>query len=503
MREIRTQVVVAGAGPVGLWLAGELRVGGVDVLLIDQASQRTDDRRAGSLQSRTLEVFDQRGYLEPMLAAGSPGQYAHYSGIVLSLEDFDVPYRYALQLFQDRVERLLEKRVTQLGVRPTWGTAVIGLSQDADEVVVRAQTAEGEVLIHADYVVGCDGGHSAVRKLAGIGFSGTDPTLSAIAADPVVMDDPPVIEGFPFDRPGTNGHYTILLAAEGWYRVGVVEYDPSLAEREPSADELRAAMRRVIGSDFGLHDTDRVKLFGDTTRQADRYRDGRVLLAGDAAHVHFPAGGQGLNTGVQDAANLGWKLAAVVRGDATADLLDTYHTERHFAGEIVQKNTRAQVALNRPDEHHRPLRETMRWLATEPTVTKVLGGMISALALRYPSEAGGMAGMRLPDVHVRTTDGDVRLFELLRRGRPLLVVLTDGMDLSDVAEGWAGRIDLVTGTATVPEWTLPQGERIAVPEVMLVRPDGYVGWSSTAGIDGLVEALGTWCGPVREASQQR
>jgi 2-polyprenyl-6-methoxyphenol hydroxylase-like FAD-dependent oxidoreductase len=318
---IMATVVIAGAGPVGLMLAGELRLGGVDVVLLDRLPSRTGESRAGGIHPRTMEVLDQRGILDGFLAAGQVLQAGHFAGLRLDFSGFATRYPFSLAILQARVERLLERHVNDLGVRVRWSAEVTGVRQDDTGVVVTVRGPAGTEELAADYLVGCDGGRSAVRKLAGIGFPGTDATMTSLLGD-VELADPPANSVFQERR--ELGNFSVFGFEPGWYRVMTSQYDRVIDRDAPvGVEDLRTALRRIAGTDFGLHSPRWVSRFSDAARQADRYRAGRVLLAGDAAHIHYPAGGQGLNTGVQDAVNLGWKLAMVARGQAPATLLDS------------------------------------------------------------------------------------------------------------------------------------------------------------------------------------
>jgi 2-polyprenyl-6-methoxyphenol hydroxylase-like FAD-dependent oxidoreductase len=437
-------VVIAGGGPTGLMLACELRLAGVDVLVLERLAEPSGESRAGGLHARTLEVLDQRGMLEPFLAEGRELQAGHFAGLWLDFRDFPTRYPYLLMILQRRVERLLEARARELGVRIRRETEVATIEQHAGGVRINGT-------IEAEYVVGCDGGRSTVRRLAGIDFPGTAATMTAILGD-VELTDPP--DGPVFQQRRAGGNYSVLDFEPGWYRVTTNEFGVVADRDSPiTADELRSALRRIAGTDFGLHSPRWISRYNDAARQAACYRHGRVLLAGDAAHIHYPAGGQGLNTGVQDAVNLGWKLAAVLQGRAADALLDTYHDERHPVGARVLQNTRAQTALTRPDPQTGALRETMADLIAMPEVNRRLGLMVSGLDIRY--DLGDGAGHRAED---RDLPDGTRLYRHLHHGRPLLL-----------GEVGAAGVENVDGTA----------------EPMLIRPDGHVAWVAAMGPDAL------------------
>ncbi|HEY3712778.1 MAG TPA: FAD-dependent monooxygenase [Amycolatopsis sp.] len=484
-----TSVLIAGGGPTGLMLACELRLAGIDVLVADRLERRGDESRAGGMHPRTLEVLDQRGMLAPFQAQGRPIQAGHFSGIGLDFSRFDTRYPYTLVLLQSKVERLLEARLAELGGRVRWSSEITGLDQDEDGVTVQIN---GSQPIRADYLVGCDGGRSAVRKLAGVGFDGTAATMTSLLGD-VELTEPPA-ESFIQGR-AELGNFSVLGFEPGWYRVTVSEYDRVLdRQAEVGFEDLRSAMIRVAGTDFGMHSPRWISHFGDAARLADRYRSGRVLLAGDAAHIHLPAGGQGLNTGVQDAVNLGWKLALVVTGGAPETLLDSYETERRPVADRVVRNTRAQTVLGRPGPHVEALRENVAALVGAEAGNDILGTMISALDLEYPiGDEHPLLGRRVPDLDLKTGDGAVRLYELLHRGRPVL--LDFGGGFGPALEGWTDRVDHVEAICPTERWAIPAVGEIPSSTALLVRPDGYVAWLPEAAVE-LPTALATWFGPA-------
>jgi 2-polyprenyl-6-methoxyphenol hydroxylase-like FAD-dependent oxidoreductase len=506
----QTDVVVAGAGPTGLMLACELRLAGIDVVVLDRADRRSGESRAGGMHPRTLEVLDQRGILDRFLAEGRPLQAGHFSGLPLDFSGFATRHPYSLMILQAEVERLLETRAAELGVRVEWSAEVAGISQDAAGVDVEIRGRAER--LRARYLVGCDGGRSAVRKLVGIGFPGTDATMTSLLAD-VELAEPP--DTALLGARCAGGDYSVIGFEPGWYRVITSRYD-RVADRDAPVDveQVRETMISLAGTDFGMHSPRWVSRFADAARQADRYRRGRVLLAGDAAHIHYPAGGQGQNLGIQDAVNLGWKLAAVVRDKAGDDLLDTYQVERYPVAQRVLRNTRAQIALSRPGAHTDALREVFGTLVGMSDVNSYLGGMVSALDLRYPLGDGHpLLGRRVPDVDLKAADGRTRMSELLHAARPVLVDLGRGLD-PRVADGWTDRVDVVGAHCDDDRWDVPDVGEVDAPTALLVRPDGYVAWTTTATstgtstttstgtesteaeFDGLRRALGTWFGPA-------
>ncbi|MER7499883.1 FAD-dependent monooxygenase [Nonomuraea pusilla] len=480
-----TQVVIAGAGPTGLMLACELRLAGVDVLVLERlAEPRTVESRAGALHIRTMETLDQRGLLDRFLERGRPRQGVHFSGLPLDVSDMRTRHPYVLLITQSEVERLLEERAAELGARLGRGAEVAGFTQDDEGVTV--ELADGS-RVRAGYLVGCDGGRSTVRRLAGIGFPGTPATMTALLGD-VELADPPADDIFQERR--EHGSFSVLSFGPDWYRVLTNEFDHVADRDEPvTLETLREALIKIAGTDYGMHSPRWLSRHGDAARQAARYREGRVLLAGDAAHIHFPAGGQGLNTGVQDAVNLGWKLAAVVHGRSPDLLLDTYQAERHPVAARVLQNTRAQTALWRVDDHTTALREVLGDLIGIDEVRLRLAGMITATDVRYPMEGtDDLLGRRIPDLDL----GLSRVHELLHRARAVLLDLGGLPPLDAVVTGWADRVDLVR--ARPAEGSDPGADAV------LIRPDGHVAWVARAGerpdLDALRTALTTWLGPA-------
>jgi flavin-dependent dehydrogenase len=366
---------------------------------------------------------------------------------------------------------------------------VVGFTQD--ETGVDVEVSDGTAL-RADYLVGCDGGRSLVRRAAGIDFPGLDPSSSAIIAE-VDMDEEPEIgmrpEGGglgPVDPTKGGGPYGVVLMER-----------PAEPSSEPTLEDLREALIRAYGTDYGVHTPTWISRFYDTSRQAASYRKGRVLLAGDAAHVHPPHGGQGLNTGVQDAVNLGWKLAQVIKGISPESLLDTYHAERHPVAARVLHNTSAQVALGSPDERHQALRDTMVELLSMDEPRRRIAAELCALDIHYDlGEGHPLLGRRMPDLDLVTADGPTRVFALLHDARPVLLNLGEpgGFDISP----WAGRVRLVDARHD-GVWELPVLGEVTAPAAVLIRPDGHVAWVGALTDPRLPDALATWFGPPTAA----
>jgi 2-polyprenyl-6-methoxyphenol hydroxylase-like FAD-dependent oxidoreductase len=479
-------VVIAGGGPTGLMLAGELALAGVDVVIVERrASQDLDGSRAGGLHSRTIEVLDQRGIAERFLSAGEVMQAQGFALIPLDISDFPTRHNYGLALWQSHFERILADWVAELGVPILRRCDVVGLAQDDSGVDV--ELSDGTSL-RAEYLAGCDGGRSLIRKAAGIDFPGLDPSTSWMIAE-VDMDEEPEI-GI---RRDNVGQHALGRRQEGEpIRVVLTERHVDHTG-DPSMDELREALVAVYGTDYGLRSANWISRFTDMTRQAASYRQGRVLLAGDAAHVHPPHGGQGLNIGVQDAVNLGWKLAQVVNKTSPESLLDTYHAERHPVGARVLRNTMAQVALSSPDDRHPALREIMAELLSMDEPRRRIAAMVSGLDIHYDlGEGHPLLGRRMPDLDVHTAEGPTRVSTLLHDARPVLLNLGEpgGVDISP----WAARVQLVDAKH-VGTWELPVLGEVTAPAAVLIRPDGHVAWVGDPTQPGLPDALTTWFGP--------
>src|SRR5258705_1277056 len=421
-------VVIAGGGPTGLMLAGELALANVDVVIVERRpSQALAGSRASGLQSRTIEVLDQRGIADRFLAEGQEAQVAGFASIRLDMSDFPTRHPYGLGLWQKHIERILAGWVAELKVPLHYGTEVTGFAQD--DAGVDVVLADGRRL-RAQYLVGCDGGRSLVRKAAGIDFPGWDPTTSSLLAEVEMAEEPEL--GVRRTPSGTHAlgkvEYEVkdgeVVYKEGG-TVGVMLTEAEVGTSEPTLRDLSEGLIAVYGTDYGIHSPPWITRFTDTTRQAAAYRDRRVLLAGDAAHVHSPIGGQGLNIGMQDAVNLGWKLAQVVRGISPEGLLDTYHAERHPIGARVLKNTMAQVALtHRMDERTDALRDVVTELLSMDEPRKRFAAMMSGLGIHYDlGEGHPLLGRRMPDLDLITVNGSLRVFTLLHKARPVLLNL--------------------------------------------------------------------------------
>jgi 2-polyprenyl-6-methoxyphenol hydroxylase-like FAD-dependent oxidoreductase len=490
-------VVIAGGGPTGLMLAAELALAGVDVAIVERrATQELAGSRTGGLHSRTIEVLDQRGIADRFLSQGQVAQVAGFAWISLDISDFPTRHPHGLGLWQNHIEHILAGWVRELAVPIHYGIEVTGFAQD--DTGVDVEVSDGQSL-RADYLVGCDGGRSLIRKAAGIEFPGWDPTTSNLIAEVEMAEEPEL--GIRRDALGVHAlgriEYEIrdgevIYKDGGPVRVMVTEQHIGRTG-EPTLRDLSEALVAVYGTDFGIHSPTWISRFTDMTRQAAAYRKGRVLLAGDAAHVHYPVGGQGLNIGVQDAVNLGWKLAQVVKKTSPESLLDTYHAERHPVAACVLRNTMAQVALLRTDDRTNALRDTMSELLSMDEPRKRFAAMMSGLDIHYDlGEGHPLLGCRMPDLDLVTSGGPLRVFTLLHDARPVLLNLGEpgGFDITP----WADRVLLVDvrygGT-----WELPVLGTVTAPTAVLVRPDGYVAWVGDGTDTGLRDALTSWFGP--------
>jgi len=478
-------------------LAGELALAGIDVAIIERrASQDLTGSRAGGLHARTIEVFDQRGIAERFISQGQPVQVVGFQMIRLDLSDFPSRHPHTLGLWQAHIERILVEWLGELKVPIYRGREVTGFWQDDTGVDIGLSDARS---MRAQYLIGCDGGRSRVRKTAGIDFPGWDPTTSALIAEVEMTEQPPL--GIRNDEIGVHGigklnyeirNGEIVYLDGGPMRVMVTEKHVG-STTEPTLRDLSEALIAVYGTDYGVHSPSSLSRFTDMTRQAASYRDRRVLLAGDAAHVHSPDGGQGLNTGVQDAVNLGWKLAQVIKGISPESLLDSYHAERHPIGAGVLQITMAAVALRRTDERSKALRGMMAELLGMDEPRKRIAGEMSGLGIRYDfGEGHPLLGRRMPDLDLSTANGALRVFSLLHKARPALINFGEP-GAFDITR-WADRVQSIDARYE-GKWELPALGTVAAPGAVLIRPDGYVAWTGDRAQSGLTDALTTWFGP--------
>jgi 2-polyprenyl-6-methoxyphenol hydroxylase-like FAD-dependent oxidoreductase len=489
-------VVIAGGGPTGMMLAAELALAKVDVAVVERRPDHVlVGSRAGGFHSRTIEVLDQRGVAARFLAEGQVAQASMIGTTVLDMSDFPTRHPYSLGIWQSQIERILAAWIAELPVRIYYGSEVTGFAQDDTGVDVKL--AEGQSL-RAEYLVGCDGGRSVIRKAAGIEFPGWDPTKSNLIAEAEMSEEPEL--GIRRDAVGIHGigrlEYEIrdgevVYGEGGPVRVMVTEQQIGPSS-EPTLRELSEALITVYGTDFGIHNPTSISRFTDMTRQAAAYRAGRVLLAGDSAHVHYPAGGQGLSLGVQDAVNLGWKLAQVIKGTSPESLLDTYHDERHPVTARALRHTMAQTALQRQDERSKALAEVVSELAMMEEPRKRLAGIVSGLDIHYElGEGHPLLGRRMPDLDLVTADGPLRVFDLLHEARPVLLNLGEpgGFGITP----WADRVQLIDAEYG-GVWELPVLGAVAAPAGVLIRPDGYVVWVGEPADPGLPATLTMWFG---------
>jgi 2-polyprenyl-6-methoxyphenol hydroxylase-like FAD-dependent oxidoreductase len=489
-------VVIAGGGPAGMMLAAELALAKVDVAVVERRPDHVlVGSRAGGFHSRTIEVLDQRGVADRFLAEGQVAQAAMLATTVLDMSDFPTRHPYSLGIWQNQIERIMAAWIAELSVRIYYGCEVTGFAQDDTGVEVECSDAPS---LRARYLVGCDGGRSVIRKAAGIEFPGWDPTRSNLIAEVEMAEEPEL--GVRRDENGIHG----IGRLEYEIRDGEVVYKDGgpvrvvLTERqigpdsEPTLRDLSEALMTVYGTDFGVHNPTWISRFTDMTRQAAAYRAGRVLLAGDSAHVHYPAGGQGLSLGVQDAVNLGWKLAQVVNGTSPESLLDTYHDERHPVAARALKHTMAQTALQRQDERMQALVDVVSELASMDEPRKRLAGIISGLDIHYDlGEGHPLLGRRMPDLDLMSAEGPLRVFELLHSAKPVLLNLGE-RDSFDITP-WADRVQLIDAEYD-GLWKLPVLGAVTAPTAVLIRPDGYVAWVGEPADPGLPDALITWFG---------
>jgi 2-polyprenyl-6-methoxyphenol hydroxylase-like FAD-dependent oxidoreductase len=471
------EVVIVGGGPAGMMLAAELALAQVDVAVVERrGDHELIGSRAGGLHARSIELLDQRGVAERFLAEGQPVQVVTFGSTVLDMSDFPSRHPYTLALFQNKIEAILGRWVAELPARIYHGREVTGFTQD--DAGVDVELADGDAL-RAQYLVGCDGGRSAIRKGAGIEFPGWDATKSNLIAEAEVTEEPPV--GPRFDAIGVHGLHR--LEDGKTVRIVVTEKDVGPSS-EPTLAELSDALATVFGTDFGVHSPTWISRFTDMTRQAAAYRAGRVLLAGDAAHIHYPAGGQGLSLGLQDAVNLGWKLAQVVHGTTPERLLDTYFAERHPVTARALRYTMAQGTLQRRDDGVKALLDVLADVVVTDESRQRLAGLVSGLDIHYDlGEGHPLLGRRMPDLAL---DGGRRVYELLHDAEPVLLNL--GEPGAFAGAPW------VVDAHYEGDWELPVIGTVPAPTAVLIRPDGYVAWVGEGTAAGLPEALTAWFG---------
>ncbi|MFD7506292.1 FAD-dependent monooxygenase [Streptomyces sp. NPDC059850] len=485
-------VIVVGAGPAGLMLAGELRLGGVDVIVLERLPAPTGESRGLGFTARTMEVFDQRGILAGFGPVETSTQ-GHFGGQPVDFGTLEGAHSGVKAVPQSKTEAVLEAWALGLGIDLRRGHEVESIEDQGDHVVLETRSLEGSCRLLARWVVGCDGGRSTVRKQAGFDFPGVSATREMFLADIRGCEITPR----PIGETVPNGMVMSAPLGDGIDRIIVCERGAPARRRTepPPYAEVAAAWQRLTGQDISHGEPVWVSAFGDPARQVPTYRRDRVLLAGDAAHVHLPAGGQGMNVSIQDSANLGWKLAAVASGRAPETLLDTYHAERHPVGRRLLMNTQAQGMLFLSGDEMQPLRDVLAELIRHDDVSRHLAGMVSGLDIRYDLGAGDhpLLGMRMPHQELITASGKTSSTELLHPARGVLLDLADDPLLRGAAGGWADRVDVVT---SAPHGLGP-GSPLEGTRALLVRPDGYVAWTSPGSSTGLADVLGQWFGPPR------
>lgn len=492
MTDFDADVIIVGAGPTGLMLAGELRLGGAEVTVVDRLAEPMKQSRALGFSARTIEEFDQRGLL-PRFGELQTIPVGHFGGLTIDYRVLEGGSYGARGKPQSLTESVLAEWAAGLGARLNRDHEVVGLSDDGDGASVEVLTPAGRSRLRARYVVGCDGGRSTVRKLAGIDFPGTEPVIEMWLADVAGCELRPRFSG---ERVG-GGMVMVLPMGPHVNRVVVYERNaaPRHSQDPPAFAEVAGAWERLTGEDIHGGTPLWVSWFTDSSRQASEYRRGRVFVAGDAAHVHMPIGGQGMSAGIQDAVNLGWKLAAEIGGQAPPGLLDTYHSERHPVGARVLTNTLAQRILYLSGDEMEPMRAVLSELLAYADVQRHLVGMVTGLDIRYDTGPGDhpLAGRRVPSVELvgeEAQPGKSSTFEWLHAARGVLFDLAGDASLRDAAAGWADQVDVVTAA---PHSAGTPFDGVAA---VLVRPDGYVAWAGTSrpGPDGLPASLTRWFG---------
>lgn len=486
-------VIVVGAGPAGLMLAGELRLVGVDVIVLERLAKRTGESRGLGFTARTMEVFDQRGLL-PRFGDIQTSNVGHFGGVPVDFAVLDGAHQAAKSVPQSQTEAVLEAWVGELGTDVRRGHEVLSFREEEDAVTVEVRGPDGPLTLRAAYLVGCDGGRSMVRKAGGFDFPGTAATLEMFLADVKGLDLGPRMIGETFPGgmvmvgPLPGGITRLILCERGT--------PPQRRTTPPSYTEIVDGWKRVTGEDISHGEAVWISSFGDATRLVTEYRRGRVILAGDAAHIHLPAGGQGMNTSIQDAVNLGWKLAAVVRGRAPKALLDTYHEERRPVGERLLMNTQAQGLLFLSGAEVQPLRDVLGELIQYESVGRHLAAMVSGLEIHYDVGGGRhpLLGYRMPELELVGDDFKTTSARLLNSGRGVLLDLEDNPVLRRRAAGWADRVDIVTAA---PHAGADDGGPLDGTSAVLIRPDGHVAWTAPGSHNDLPMSLERWFGPSR------
>ncbi|WP_251049473.1 FAD-dependent monooxygenase [Streptomyces sp. ISL-86] len=496
---VDTDVIIVGAGPTGLMLAGELRLGGARVIVTERLTDPTMQSRGLGFTARTMESFDQRGLL-PRWGQLETMPMGHFGGVQFDYTALEDAHFGARGVLQWRTEEALETWATELGADIRRGWEFTELAEgflDGDAVEITVNTPDGEQRLRASYLVACDGSRSTIRRAAGFDFPGIPASRKMYVADVVGCDLRPRYLGEQLP----NGMVMVGPLGDGVDRIIACPHGTPASDRDASVpfEEVADAWEHITGEDIHGGGAKWVSSFTDATRQTSEYRRGRVLVAGDAAHIHLPAGGQGLSTGVQDAVNLGWKLASVARGTAPDSLLDTYHSERHPVGKRLLMNTRAQGTVFLGGEQAQPLRELFQELVQYDEVKRHLAGTVSHLDIRYDlgdAPVGdadhALLGRRMPPRLLVGADGETRITELLHPGHGVLLDLADDDGVRRTAAAWQGRVDVATVHAKPTDGPDP----LAGTTALLVRPDGYVAWAGSSAEQGLAAALERWFGPA-------
>ncbi|MDR3080890.1 MAG: FAD-dependent monooxygenase [Streptomyces sp.] len=482
-------VIVVGAGPAGMMLAGELRLAGVDVVVLERLAQRTGESRGLGFTARTMEIFDQRGILS-RFGDVETSNLGHFGGLPIDFSILEGARQAAKSVPQSATETHLEAWAAGLGADIRRSHEVLEVTDDGDGVTVKVRGPEGKHTLRASYLVGCDGGRSMVRKAVGFDFPGTAATMEMYLADikgvelKTRMIGETLPGGMVMVGPLPGGSTRIIVCERGT--------PPQRRDTPPTWHEVADAWKRLTGEDISHAEPVWVSAFGNATRQVTEYQRGRVILAGDAAHIHLPAGGQGMNTSIQDAVNLGWKLAAVVNGDAGQDLLDTYHSERHRVGKRLLMNTQAQGLLFLSGPEVQPLRDVLTELITYPEVAKHLTAMVSGLEITYDVGSGShpLLGKRMPHLELTTDKRVTTSTELLHSARGVLLDFTDNARLRARAAGWSDRVDIVTAQPG----EISEASGLKDTTAVLIRPDGYIAWAAPGSNHDLPMALERWFG---------
>lgn len=497
MDNFDADVIVVGAGPAGLMLAGELRLAGATVIVLERLAEPMQQSRALGFSARTIEEFDQRGLL-PGFGDLGVIPIGHFGGLPIDYRVIEGGNFGVRGVPQSLTESILAKWACGLGADLRRGHEVVGLQADDSGAAVEVSASGGLLSLRGAYVAGCDGGRSVIRRLAGIEFPGTDAGIEMKLAD--VAGCP--IRLRPTGELGERGMVVVLPLGPAATRVVVFERGAPVRRtaEPPSFEEVADSFQRVTGEDIHGGTPLWTSFFTDASRHAREYRKGRVFLAGDAAHIHLPIGAQGISAGLGDAMNLGWKLAAELRGDAPPGLLDSYHSERHQVGARIVTNTLAQRSLYLGGDEMQPLREVFAELVSYEEVQRHLVGMVTGLDIRYDVGPGEhpLLGHRLPNVGVVAGDQKTTTYELLHTGHAVLFDFEDDPGLRRAAAGWADRVDIVTAAPHDPGSPLDTS--------LLVRPDGYVAWalSGSSGMADLTGALTRWFGqPVAASAPAR